>query len=193
VFVELYADRIEISSPGALPKGMTLSDLGHKSVRRNALLADLLHRITFIEKAGTGIKRIRDEVRAHGCPAPVFETTGFFTATFFPDPWVRAQVGAGAAAAVTGQAPPKHPPSTPQVTPQVRAVLAAATNPVPRDALMQAAGIKDRKHFRSSYIAPLLDAGWIAMTLPGRPRSPKQRYGLTALGREALDRRQETG
>ncbi len=49
---------------------MTLADLGHKSIRRNALIADLLHRIDFIEKAGTGIKRIRDGVRKQGCPEP---------------------------------------------------------------------------------------------------------------------------
>ncbi len=49
VFVELYTDRIEVISPGGLPKGMTLADLGRKSIRRNALIADLLHRIEFIE------------------------------------------------------------------------------------------------------------------------------------------------
>ncbi len=91
VFVELYTDRIEVSSPGGLPKGMVLSDLGHKSIRRNTLIGDLLHRIEFIEKAGTGIKRIRDEARSQGCPEPAFETSGFFTATFLPNPEVRAQ------------------------------------------------------------------------------------------------------
>src|SRR3990170_523892 len=73
VFVELYTDRIEVSSPGGLPKGMKLSDLGTKSVRRNELIADLLHRIDFIEKAGTGIRRIREEARLGGYPEPVFE------------------------------------------------------------------------------------------------------------------------
>jgi ATP-dependent DNA helicase RecG len=93
VFVEIYTDRIEISSPGGLPKGMKLSDLGRKSVRRNTLIADLLHRITFIEKAGTGIKRMRDEAHDQRCPAPIFEENGFFTAIFYPNPEVRAQVG----------------------------------------------------------------------------------------------------
>jgi len=93
VFVEIYTDRIEVSSPGGLPKGMKLSDLGHKSVRRNALIADLLHRIDFIEKAGTGIKRMRDEAHDQSCPAPIFEENGFFTAIFYPNPEVRAQVG----------------------------------------------------------------------------------------------------
>ena len=94
VFVEIYSDRIEVSSPGGLPKGMTLADLGRKSIRRNALIADLLHRIAFIEKAGTGIRRIRDEARAQGCPEPEFEAKGFFTAIFRPNPEVRAQAEA---------------------------------------------------------------------------------------------------
>jgi ATP-dependent DNA helicase RecG len=191
VFVELYTDRIEVSSPGGLPKGMTLADLGRKSVRRNALLADLLHRITFIEKAGTGIKRIQDEVRARGCPERVFENTGFFTATFFPDPWVRAQAEAQATAEVTGQVHPKYPPSTPHVTPQVHAVLAAAMDPATRDELMQAAGVRDRKHFRLAYVDALIGAGWLEMTIPKRPRSPKQRYRITSLGREILKPGQE--
>ncbi|MFH1968772.1 MAG: ATP-binding protein [Verrucomicrobiota bacterium] len=63
------------------------------AIRRNALIADLLHRIEFIEKAGTGIRRIRDEVREQGCPETEFETNGFFTAIFRPNPDVRAQVG----------------------------------------------------------------------------------------------------
>lgn len=137
VFVEIYTDRIEISSPGGLPKGMKLADLGRKSIRRNALLADMLHRITFIEKAGTGIKRLRDEARAQHCPAPIFEENGFFTAIFYPNPEVRtqastkeasstAQVGTKkgprrdqALAHATSQALCKHPASTPQVAGQV--------------------------------------------------------------------------
>ena len=39
IFVELYTDRIEVVSPGGLPKGMTLADLGTKSVRRNGSAA----------------------------------------------------------------------------------------------------------------------------------------------------------
>ena len=119
VFVEIYTDRIEVVSPGGLPKGMTLADLGRKSVRRNALIADLLHRIDFIEKAGTGIKRIRDEVREQGCPEPEFENNGFFTAIFRPNPEVRARAATQSAtqstdqvtAASTPQVPRKYPAS----------------------------------------------------------------------------------
>jgi len=44
----------------------------------------LLQRIGFIERAGKGIGRMRDELVAHGSPEPVFEANSFFTATFRP-------------------------------------------------------------------------------------------------------------
>ncbi|MBN1672400.1 MAG: winged helix-turn-helix transcriptional regulator [Kiritimatiellae bacterium] len=93
VFVEIYSDRTEISNPGGLPRGMRPSDLGRKSVRRNPLIADLLHRIAFIEKAGTGINRMRNDARSHGYPEPTFEDGTFFTESFFPTPAAEADRG----------------------------------------------------------------------------------------------------
>ena len=189
VFVEIYTDRIEVVSPGGLPKGMTLADLGRKSVRRNALIADLLHRIAFIEKAGTGIKRIRDDVREQGCPEPEFEVNGFFTAIFRPNPEVRAQAEAQAGAhgkvPLGPQVPPKYPPSSPQVA----AVLETARQESTREALQQAAGIRDRKHFRLTVLNPLVAAGMLELTIPDKPRSSKQRYRTTEAGLAVLRRR----
>ena len=54
VFVELYADRIEVISPGSLPMDLTLVDLGRKSIRRNPLIADLLHRSTLSRRQTRG-------------------------------------------------------------------------------------------------------------------------------------------
>ena len=89
VFVQLYTNRIEVSSPGALPNGMTVADLGRKAVRRNPLIAALLHRIGAIEKAGTGIRRIRDSATAGGYPEPTFDAGSFVRVTFRPHPEVR--------------------------------------------------------------------------------------------------------
>ena len=72
-------------------KGLSLTDLGCKSVRRNALVSDFLHRIDFVEKAGTGIRRIRDEASARDCPEPQFESNSFGTVIFRPNPEVRAE------------------------------------------------------------------------------------------------------
>lgn len=175
VFIEVYADRIEIVSPGGLPAGMRYADLGRKSVRRNPLVADLLHRIAFIEKAGTGIQRMREAARLQGHPQPELRADGFFTVVFRP----------------LAETPPKPPSSTPQapprLAPQALKLLSAARTPATRDALMATLGLSDRKHFRVRHLQPLLAAGWLEPTEPDRPRSPLQRYQTTASGLQALN------
>ena len=215
VFVELYADRIEVISPGALPKGMTLADLGHKSVRRNPLVADLLQRIDFIEKAGTGIRRIRDGAKAVDCPEPAFEAGNFVTVTFRPNPEVRElpQAAQGRAPKVTGEvAPPAAPQVAPQVTDQdvgqdagqvtpevapevaseVRVAAALRGEMTARD-LRAALRLSDEKHFRTQYLFPAMRAGLIEMTIPEKPRSRLQRYRLTEAGRARLQGTAECG
>ena len=112
VFVKMYTDRIEVISPGSLPKGLTLADLGHMSIRRNPLIADLLHRIDFIEKAGTGIRRIRDGAKAQGYPEPEFEADRYVTVTFRPNPEVREVSGdVRIAPKASWKCPPSYPSS----------------------------------------------------------------------------------
>lgn len=182
VFVEIYSDRIAVISPGGLPKGMTLTDLGTKSVRRNPLIADLLHRIDFIEKAGTGVRRILDEAREGGYPEPVWEANGFVTTTFLPSPEVRETAPAPEARQVTTQVPDKYPTSTRHVL----AALAEGTEPLPRAALQDVSGLRNREHFVKEHLNPLVAAGLIEMTIPDKPRSSRQRYRLTRKGEEYL-------
>ena len=126
VFVEVYVDRIEVISPGKLPPGVTLTNIGRTSRRRNPLIADLLHRIDFIEKAGTGIRRIREEAKEMDCPEPEFEADHFITITFHPNPEVRTNAPTDQVEAPTDQVSPKtdqvtdqEAPQTDQVTDQV--------------------------------------------------------------------------
>ena len=78
------------------------------------------------------------------------------------------------------------PQATLQVTPQVLAILEAAKTASSRSELQKAAGLKEREHFRLAEQEPLLAAGWVAMTIPDRPRGPKQRYRTTEAGRRVL-------
>jgi hypothetical protein len=56
--------------------------------------------------------------------------------------------------------------------------------------LLAVAGRTNRTKFREQVIKPLLDAGFIEMTVPEKPRSSKQRYRATARGRAWLDERE---
>jgi len=84
VRVSIFADRIEVQSPGRLPPPLTVSTLGDEHVLRNRLIAELLFNIRYIERWNTGILRMRRWMREHGLQEPVFEEIGqTFRVTFY--------------------------------------------------------------------------------------------------------------
>ena len=60
--VFMYSDRIEISSPGGLPKGLSEEGYlnGNISNLRNPILGNIFFRLHYIEMFGTGIRRIME-------------------------------------------------------------------------------------------------------------------------------------
>ncbi len=71
--IAMYEDRIEINSPGGLPKGISEEEYlyGNISVLRNPIIAGVFYRLDIIEKFGTGIARINDEY-THSIAKPGF-------------------------------------------------------------------------------------------------------------------------
>jgi len=81
--VYIFKDRLEIVNPGGLVPGIRLSDLGKKSLSRNKLLFGMLSRMNLVEKAGTGILRIRSAMKDYKLEVPKIETDeNWFTITF---------------------------------------------------------------------------------------------------------------
>lgn len=58
--ISMFPDRIEIKSPGGLPKGITEAEYlnGDISCLRNPILGNIFFRMHYVEMFGTGIKRI---------------------------------------------------------------------------------------------------------------------------------------
>lgn len=72
--IAMHEDRIEINSPGGLPKGISEEEYlyGNISVLRNPIIAGVFYRLDIIEKFGTGIARINDEY-IHSVAKPGFD------------------------------------------------------------------------------------------------------------------------
>jgi ATP-dependent DNA helicase RecG len=51
------------------------------SERRNEIIADLFYRMDKVERAGTGIQRMKDSMAATGLPLPEIKYDTFFTIT----------------------------------------------------------------------------------------------------------------
>ncbi len=83
IYIHMFPEYIEIENPGGLYRGLTIDDLGKRSVRRNRLIADLLHRAGFIERVGSGFSRMTHALLENNNPPLEVVATNFFNIRFY--------------------------------------------------------------------------------------------------------------
>ena len=76
--IEIFPNQVSIVNPGGLPAALSPKDFGTMSIRRNQLIADIFHRAGKVERAGSGINRIRSGLAKAKCPAPEFKFSSSF-------------------------------------------------------------------------------------------------------------------
>ena len=67
VHLDIYDDRLAITSPGGMYNGLLIQDLDIKDVsseRRNPILANVMAQLDYMEKRGSGLTRICNETKA---------------------------------------------------------------------------------------------------------------------------------
>lgn len=67
VHLDIYDDRLTITSPGGMYNGMLIQDLDIANVsseRRNPILANVMAQLDYMEKRGSGLARICNETKA---------------------------------------------------------------------------------------------------------------------------------
>ena len=68
VHIDMYDDRLEIFSPGGLMDGGSIKDMdvmNMSSRRRNPVLADIFSRLKYMERRGSGFKKIVSAYKGH--------------------------------------------------------------------------------------------------------------------------------
>jgi ATP-dependent DNA helicase RecG len=83
IYIHMFPDYIEIENPGGLYRGLTVESLGKRSVRRNRLIADLLHRAGYIERVGSGFSRMEKALADNQNPPMEVVATNFFNIRFY--------------------------------------------------------------------------------------------------------------
>lgn len=88
VQVMLFADRLEITNPGELPRSLTLEALRHphNSVPHNPLVAEGLYLTQYIERMGTGTGDMIRLCAEAGLAEPEFSIRGGFVTTIWRKP-----------------------------------------------------------------------------------------------------------
>ncbi|MDR3054041.1 MAG: putative DNA binding domain-containing protein [Zoogloeaceae bacterium] len=174
-----HDELVVVSFPGP-DRSIRLEDLqaGRAISRRyrNRRIGEFLKELDLTEGRSTGIPKILKVMKANGSPIPSFETDDDRTSFVIRLPrHARAKGKQG----VTGEVTPQV---TPQVTTEVAKVVRVLLTELSRQALQDALGLKDNRHFRQTYLLPALNSGLVEMTLPDKPNSSKQCYRLTEAG-----------
>jgi ATP-dependent DNA helicase RecG len=84
IHLYIFADRIEIHSPGGLPGPVTLDNLLEARFSRNAVIVQVLSDLGFVERLGFGLDRVVSVMRQNGLRSPRFEeVAGSFRVSLF--------------------------------------------------------------------------------------------------------------
>lgn len=88
IHLYIYADRLEVHSPGMLPGPVNLGNLLKARFSRNAVIVQVLSDLGFVERLGYGLNRVVTAMRQNGLRAPHFEEVGgAFRVTLYGQPF----------------------------------------------------------------------------------------------------------
>lgn len=165
--VELYSDRLEVSSPGGLYGRLTVDKLGKvQPDTRNPVLATAMEVLGLTENRYSGIPTVRRAMKQEGKPEPEFIDTGsefrvvlrMRAADIAPDEGFRSAKS-----------------DVYMGTAKEQQVLNYCSEPKSRREIAEMLNVEEYYAARR-YINPLVGAGVLAMTLPDKPRSKDQKY-----------------
>lgn len=173
VRLELYRDRLEIISSGGLYGKLTIDSLGKvRPDTRNSALANILELMRITENRYSGIPTIYHELKIAQLPPPVFAVRrGEFVVTFTSRV---AQMYDVPQTMPTGVHEEQAVYAVETLTTEEK-LLQFCSVPRSRQELIDFLGFS-RYYTMSKLVQPLLDAQKLALTLPEKPKSSKQRY-----------------
>ena len=75
-------------------------------------------------------------------------------------------------------------PASEQVTDQFTELIKVLDKEMDRQEIQNKLSLSHRENFRSNYLKPALEQGFIEMTIPDKANSSLQKYRLTILGKQ---------
>lgn len=166
--IELYSDRIEITSGGGLPQGLSQEEfLEGVTAPRNKELIRVFKDVDLIENIGSGVLRILDAY-----DKSCFKFMDHFLRVSFkykenPFEYDTEQVKPNK---ITEQDKPNKKED------KINLILEFCREPKSVKEIMEYIGLKHRPTFMYDYLNPLLEKDKLQMTIPDKPKSRNQKY-----------------
>ncbi len=160
----MFEDRLEISSPGGMFGGVPIQEQHIdqiKSDRRNPIIADLFHRMKYMERRGSGLKKVLNETKKLSGYTEDKKPVFYSTPTSFT--------------AILKNVNYQEEIETHQERVKEQILLFCGTARSKRE-IADYTGYKDLRNLTSRYLKPLLEEGKLRMTMPQSPRHRNQKY-----------------
>lgn len=173
VRLEIYRDRLEIISSGGLYGKLTIDALGKvRPDTRNSALANILELLHVTENRYSGIPTIYHELKQAQLPPPVFAVRhGEFVVTFKSKIAQVYDLPKNSFHSVQEEVADYNV----QTATVEERLLQFCIQPRSRQEIIDFLGFS-RYYAMSKIVQPLIDAKKIALTIPDKPKSSKQRY-----------------
>lgn len=161
--VLVFDSTVSIINYGGLGSNMKIEDLGKRTFRRNPNIADMFGKTELSEKMGSGIHRIIKSLKDAGLPEAVFEVDeNWFTVTFSR----HSKESKKNVNIVLGQ----------ELSDLQKIVLEFCIEPKSRVEIFNKIDLSNQSKNFKSHIEPLIENGFLAMTIPDKVRSQNQKY-----------------
>lgn len=156
----MYPDRIEIRNPGGIYGRLKVDQLGKMQPdTRNPVLVTALEVMGLTENRYSGIPTIRRSMKDFNLEDPVFaDERGTFTVILYNRDSIRDN---------TRQR---------KMTEKEEELLNFLKIPRSRNEIAEYLGIGTIAYVMQTYINPLVEKGLVRLTIPEKPKSPKQRF-----------------
>lgn len=169
--IELYSDRIEITSGGVLPQGLSQEEfLEGVTAPRNKELIRVFKDVDLIENIGSGVLRILDAY-----DKSCFKFMDHFLRVSFKYKENPFEYDEKTDKKTTKKTDKKTTKKI-KVKPQEKDVLNFCKDAKTLKEITTYFGFKDISTFKKNYINPLLEKGTLQLTIPEQPKNRNQKY-----------------
>lgn len=193
VHLDIYDDRIAVTSPGGMYSGQQVQDVPLEdisSLRRNPVLADVMAQLDYMEKRGSGLKRICNETKALESykeeRRPVFKSSPsqFMTVIYSVDYSVTGKVTGNVTGKDTGKV--TRAANRPNIY-VLKLINTVGDKTLTVKDMMERIGLKGSDNFRKKYLNPAIEGGYMALLYPENKTNKGQAYYLTELGKTLVE------
>ena len=165
-----FDDHIEIMNAGGLYGEARPENFPTVNDYRNPIVAESMKEMKYVNMFNQGIRRVQDILRENGNPEAEFSVEKLTAFEVKVRPTISLNL-------VTDQE--KVTKSETKASDTVNDILAFCTTPRSMTEIMEHIGLKHRYNVKHRYIDPLIDGGFIEMTIPDKPNSRSQKYKRT--------------